>query len=158
MENTRKYKVVIIAPTCFYYQVELFRELAIAERIDLSVVFCSDEVNSGKDVKIAYGVDQDWGTEDDLLNGYAYRFLRNYSPWGSYLKSLVGLANFGIWKEISSARPDAGAAGGRAARGARGSRRRPRRSPAPAGRAGETADHGGQRPSSDLDRAISAHQ
>ena len=107
MIEHRPYRVIIVAPTCFYYQVELFRELAAAERIDLSVIFCSDEGYSGKDIKVAYGVDQDWGVKDDLLNGYDYKFLRNYSPWGSYLKSLVGLANFGILKEISSARPDA---------------------------------------------------
>lgn len=106
MEKLRSYRVTIIAPTCFYYQVPLFRALAADPCIDLTVCFCSDEGNSGKDVKAAYGSDEKWGVEDQLLDGYSFKFLRNYSPNGSYLKSLVGLANFGIWAELNRERPD----------------------------------------------------
>ena len=106
MEKSRKYRVLIVAPTCFYYQAPLFRALAANDRIDLMVYFCSDEGVSGKDVKSVYGSDQNWGTRDSLLDGYRYKFLKNHSPRGSYLKSLVGLANLGIWKDLSEDRPD----------------------------------------------------
>jgi len=101
------YKVTIIAPTCFYYQVPLFRSLAANDRIDLTVYFCSEEGSSGEDVKSVYGNDQNWGVEGQLLDGYKSKFLKNHSPRGSYLKSLTGLANFGIWNELSRDRPDA---------------------------------------------------
>ena len=107
MEPFRTYKVAIIAPTCFYYQAPLFRALAANDRIDLIVYFCSDEGSSGKDVKSVYGTDQNWGVEDQLLDGYRSKLLKNYSPRGSYLKSLTGLANFGVWNELSRERPDA---------------------------------------------------
>jgi len=107
MENKRTFKLAIVAPTCFYYQTPLFRALAMNERLDLTVYFCSDEGLSGKDVKSSYGSDEKWGGEGGLLDGYGSKFLKNYSPWGSYLKSLVGLANFGIWRELSREQPDA---------------------------------------------------
>jgi len=106
MRPLRPYKVAIIAPTCFYYQVPLFRALSANDRIDLTVYFCSDEGSSGKDVKSVYGNDQ-WGVEGQLLDGYRSKFLKNHAPWGSYLKSLTGLANFGVWKELRMDRPDA---------------------------------------------------
>ena len=106
MKPPKIYKITIIAPTCFYYQAPLFRALASDPRLDLTVYFCSDEGISGEDVRVVYGSDKNWGSEDDLLEGYDYRFLRNHSPWGSYLKSLTGLANFGIWNEINRVRPD----------------------------------------------------
>ena len=107
MEPFRTYRVAIIAPTCFYYQAPLFRALAANERIDLIVYFCSDEGSSGEDVKSVYGNGQNWGVEDQLFDGYRSKLLKNHSPQGSYLKSLIGLANFGVWNELSRERPDA---------------------------------------------------
>jgi len=107
MKNSRPYKLTIIAPTCFYYQAPLFRDLAANDHVDLTVYFCSDEGVDGSDVKAAYGANEVWGEEYDMLDGYQFKFLRNYSPGGSYLKSLVGLANFGIWNEIKREQPDA---------------------------------------------------
>ena len=107
MGNSSRYKITIIAPTCFYYQAPLFRELSSDPRLDLTVYFCSDEGVSGKDVETVYGTDQNWGVDVDLLEGYKSKFFRNHSPWGSYLKSLVGLANFGVWNELKKERPDA---------------------------------------------------
>ena len=107
MGNLHPYRITIIAPTCFYYQAPLFRALAADSRIDLTVYFCTDEGISGKDTKAAYGTDESWGPKDDLMGGYRSKFLRNHAPWGSYLRSLVGLANLGIWKELRRNRPDA---------------------------------------------------
>jgi len=101
-----RYKVTIIAPTCFYYQVALFRELASHPQIDLMVYFCSDESILSKDVVTSYKTDRQWEVDDDLLAGYPHRFLKNYSPMPSYLRWPVGLINLGIWNEIRRERPD----------------------------------------------------
>ena len=100
------HKVAIIAPTCFYYQVPLFQTLATHPRMDLTVYFCSEEASRGNDVREKFKADGNWGIEGELLEGYRYKFLRNFSPWPSYLNSLVGLMNFGILMEIIKTRPD----------------------------------------------------
>ena len=100
------YKVAIVAPTCFYYQAALFRELAAHRRLDLTVYFCSDEGLSARDVQKMYKVDAQWGADSDLLEGYHFKFLRNYAPRPSYLKWPFGLINFGILKDIVLCRPD----------------------------------------------------
>jgi len=103
----RRHKLAIIAPTCFYYQVDLFRQLAAHPRIDLTVYFCSDEALHAGDVQDMYHVEEDWGDESELLAGYEHRFLPNRSPAPSYLKWPFGLMNFSVWKEIKDNRPDA---------------------------------------------------
>ena len=103
----QRHKLAIIAPTCFYYQVDLFRQLAAHPRIDLTVYFCSDEALHAGDVHDMYHVEEDWGDESELLAGYEHRFLPNRSPAPSYLKWPFGLMNFSIWKEIKDNRPDA---------------------------------------------------
>ena len=100
------YKVAIVAPTCFYYQVPMFQALAAHPRMDLMVYFCSEEASRGSDVIKKFKTNGSWGVEEGLLKGYEYKFLRNYSPWPSYLSSVVGLMNFGIWREIVVSRPD----------------------------------------------------
>ena len=105
-DTKERYRVAIVAPNCFYYQVDLFRQLANHPRIELTVYFCSREGIESEDVSKMYGSDQGWGTEDTMLQGYKHKFLKNYSPWPSYLKSLVGLINLGIWNEIKNSKPD----------------------------------------------------
>jgi glycosyltransferase involved in cell wall biosynthesis len=107
MDKPRSHNVTIIAPTCFYYQGPLFRALAADNRIDLMVIFCTDEGVSGIDIASAYGTIESWGSEADLLEGYNSKFIRNHAPGGSYLKSLVGLFNLGIWQELNRTRPNA---------------------------------------------------
>ena len=102
-----RYKVFIVAPTPFYYQVPLFRMLSAHPRIDLTVYYCSDEAFRGQDVQKKFGIDGRWGVEDELLGGYTHKFLKNHSPWPSYLKSVVGLMNFGITRELVLNRPHA---------------------------------------------------
>jgi len=101
-----RYKLAIVAPTCFYYQVELFRQLTAHPRIDLMVYFCSDEAVRAQDVRDMYHTDEKWGDESELLVGYPHKFLPNYSPRPSYLKWPYGLMNFSIWKEIKETKPD----------------------------------------------------
>ena len=107
MSKASPHKITIIAPTCFYYQAPLFRALAADTRIDLTVIFCTAEGVSGTDIAKSYGTTESWGSEADLLDGYRSKFIRNHAPGGSYLKSLVGLFNLGIWKELNRTRPDA---------------------------------------------------
>ena len=107
MSSTKSpFKVAIIAPTCFYYQAALFRELAAHPQIDLTVYFCTNEGLLGRDVLEMYKVDQHWGEEDKMLEGYQFKFLRNFAPQASYLKWPFGLINIGIIKEIILGRPD----------------------------------------------------
>lgn len=99
------YKLAIVAPTCFYYQSALFRDLASSPRIDLRVYFCSQEGITGQDVVSLHKTNDVWGLGQELLEGYDYKFLRNHSPIGSYLKRF-GLMNPGILNEIKKERPD----------------------------------------------------
>jgi len=101
-----RYKVYIVAPTCFYYQADLFRELSAYPDIDLTVYFCSNEGISARDIQEMYKVDEQWIANEWLLKGYKSILLRNYAPRPSYLKWPVGLINFGIIKEIFLYRPD----------------------------------------------------
>ena len=107
MDKNISHKITIIAPTCFYYQAPLFRALAGDDRIDLTVYFCTEEGSSGSDANLVYGTNESWVPNEELLQGYKFEFLRNHIPRGSYLKSLVGLANLGIWEELRQNRPDA---------------------------------------------------
>ncbi len=107
MSSTKpRFKAAIIAPTCFYYQAALFRELAAHPKLDLTVYFCSDEGLFARDVLEMYKVDEDWGGGEEFLKGYRFKFLRNYSLRPSYLKWPFGLINIGILKEIILRRPD----------------------------------------------------
>ena len=103
----RTFKVSIVAPTCFYYQVPLFRRLAADPRLDLKVYYCSDEALQAQDVLQMYRTDRVWGNEHELLSGYVHKFLQNYTPWPSYLKWPFGLMNFGVWAEMRKNRPNA---------------------------------------------------
>ena len=101
------YKVVIIAPTCFYYQVPIFRALAAHPQLDLTVYFCSGEAITGEDIVRKFNSSGSWGTESELLDGYKYKLLKNYSPAPSYVNWPLGLINLGVWSEIRKDRPDA---------------------------------------------------
>ena len=102
-----RFKLAIVAPTCFYYQVELFRQLEAHPRIDLTVFFCSDESLRARDVQEMYHTSGNWGDESELLDGYRHKLMPNVSPVPSYLKWPYGLMNFSIWNEIKRNRPDA---------------------------------------------------
>ena len=105
--DQRKFKVAIIAPTCRYYQVPLFKELAADPRIDLTVYFCSQEALHSEDVSKQFRTSGSWGVEEQLLGGYKHKFLKNFSPRPSYLRAGYGLINFEIWGEIRREKPDA---------------------------------------------------
>lgn len=107
MESKKPYKIAIIAPVPFYYHVPLYRKLAGAPEIDLTVYYCSDETLYGTDIEKTYNTKGSFATKEDLLRGYRYKFLKNYSPLSSYLRWPFGLINFSIWKEIKQGNYDA---------------------------------------------------
>jgi len=76
-ENTRPYRLAILASHPIQYHVPLYRALAKRSEIDLTVLFCSNfglkayhDRNFGQDVK--------W--DIPLLDGYHNEFLPNVSP------------------------------------------------------------------------------
>jgi len=95
--ETKKYKVAIIAPVPFYYHVPIYRILANDPGIVLTVYYCSDWA-SLKEGKI---------DNPEFLNGYTFKFVKNYSPFSSLMHWPFGLMNFGIWREIKLGRYDA---------------------------------------------------
>ena len=101
-----KYKIAVIAPTSLFYQAALYRDLAVHPKIDRMVYFCSEEGITGRDIIKKFNTEGVWEAED-LLRGYKYKFLRNYSPQPSYLNWPIGLVNLGIWNELRKNRPDA---------------------------------------------------
>ncbi|MGA2418427.1 MAG: glycosyltransferase [Candidatus Staskawiczbacteria bacterium] len=104
--SKNRYKIAIISPTTHYYHVPLYRRLASSPEIDLTVYYCSNEAIIGSDVKKTYGATGRFSNED-ILNGYSYKFMRNYSLRPSYLRWPFGLVNFGIWQEIKNGKYDA---------------------------------------------------
>lgn len=71
------YKLTILASHPIQYQVPLFKKLAQHPEIDLVVYFCS---NHGviKKIDPGFGVAFKW--DIPLLEGYRYKFLKNYFP------------------------------------------------------------------------------
>jgi len=102
-----KYKIAIIAPTPFYYQVPLFKKLVGSPQIDLMVYYCSDETIRGAEVEKTYHTKSRFVDPENLLEGYKYKFLKNYSPHPSFLYWPMGLINFGICKEVKNGNYDA---------------------------------------------------
>jgi len=105
-DKKEKYKIAIIAPAAFYYHAPLYRRLANSSKVDLTVYYCSKDSITGKDVEKAYGVPARFSNEN-MLEGYSYKFIKNYSPVPSMTHWPFGQMNFGIWKEIKNGQCDA---------------------------------------------------
>ncbi|MGA2418426.1 MAG: glycosyltransferase [Candidatus Staskawiczbacteria bacterium] len=103
----KKYKVLMLAPVPFYYQVPLFQKLAESLEIDFMVYYCSDETIHSADIERMYRTKNKFADPENLLKGYHYNFLKNYSLSPSFLSWPCGLVNFGIWKEIKKNKYDA---------------------------------------------------
>ena len=107
IKNNKKYKVAIVAPTPVYYHAPLYRLLYISLQIDLMVYYCSNETLSGIEIKKMYGADARFESQEELLSGYQFKFLKNRSFDPSYMKWPLGLINIDIYKEIKDGRYDA---------------------------------------------------
>lgn len=93
----KQYKISFLLSHPIQYFSPLFREMAKHPQIDLTVYYCSDESIRGvKDV--GFGKEVKW--DIPLLEGYKYKFLKNYSPKPTIFKPPYGLINLGIVREI----------------------------------------------------------
>lgn len=106
MQNKNHYKIAIISPVPFYYHASFYRRLANSSKVDLTVYYSSKESIVGEDVKKEYGATGRF-PDEDMLMGYSYKFIKNYSPCPSYLTWPFGLINLGVWREIKNGKYDA---------------------------------------------------
>jgi len=90
------YRLAVLTSHPIQYQAPLWRKLAEHPQIDLTVYFCSDYGVTEK-VDPGFGVKFKW--DIPLLDGYRYKFLRNYSP-KSNIRGFWGLFNPGIVKKL----------------------------------------------------------
>lgn len=101
--SRRKYKLAVVASHPIQYQAPLWRKLAAHPEIDLTVYYGLDWGVSEKSHKRFFGVSYKWDVP--LLEGYRFKFLRNYSPNpGPFLG---GFINPGIIWELWKNRYDA---------------------------------------------------
>jgi len=99
-----RYKIAFILSHPIQYFSPLFREMAKHPEIDFTVYYCSDEsVRRMKDV--GFGKEIKW--DIPLLEGYRYRFLKNYSPKPSISAGFFGLINFDIVNDLRREKYDA---------------------------------------------------
>jgi len=100
----KKYRLAIVASHPIQYQSPLWREIAKHPDIDVVVCYCVDwGVSKPQFHKDFFGTPYKW--DIPLLEGYKYKFLRNYSPKpGPYLG---GFINPGIFWELWKNRYDA---------------------------------------------------
>ncbi len=102
----KQYKIAFISAVPFYYQAPMYRALNKIPGVDLTVYFCSDETINGKFIEKSYGAKGVF-TKENITDGYRHQFLKNYSPWPSFLRHPFGLVNLGVWNEIKTGRYDA---------------------------------------------------
>jgi glycosyltransferase involved in cell wall biosynthesis len=93
---SKKYKLAILTSHPIQYQAPLFRNLAQHPRIDLMVYFCSD---FGVTEKVDPGFGKVFKWDIPLLEGYRYKFLKNFAPSSSPSR-FWGLINLGIIREL----------------------------------------------------------
>ncbi len=99
--NITKYKIAFIEPAPNWHHPELYEKISLHSRIELFVYFFSKESLNGKLLSEAFGIKRkSWGV--DLLKGYNYKFLKNYSPRKpAFMKTKIfSYLNLGIWNEI----------------------------------------------------------
>ena len=92
-----KYKIAFLISHPIQYFSPLFKDMTGYPRIDLTVLYCSDESIRGmQDIGFARQVKWDL----PLLEGYKYKFLKNYSLFPGVACAPFGLMNFGIILEL----------------------------------------------------------
>ncbi len=89
-------KIIIINSHPIQYFAPLYKYLT-ENGIDLEVWYCSDFSIKGKTDE-EFGVNVKW--DIPLLEGYSYRFFKNYSRRSSVGTSFFGLVNWGIIKAL----------------------------------------------------------
>lgn len=97
-----KFKLAILASHPIQYHIPLFKLLANHPDLDLMVYFCRD---AGLKKEYDPGFDKEIQWDVPLLEGYRYKFLKNYSLKSSY--SFFGQINPEIIKKLFKNRYDA---------------------------------------------------
>ncbi|MFA5098670.1 MAG: glycosyltransferase family 4 protein [Candidatus Paceibacterota bacterium] len=95
-------KLAILTSHPIQYQVPLFQKLAKEPQVDLTVYFCWDFGVGKESFDHELGKNIKWDLP--LLDGYNYKFLKNYSPRPE--NYLLGLINFGIVRELKNGKYD----------------------------------------------------
>jgi len=90
--------IIVVNSHPIQYFAPLYRQLAAETDIELTVLYCSKngvaaQLDEGFGVKVAWDI--------PLLQGYAYRFLKNYAVKPS-VNSFWGLINPGILRLLFS--------------------------------------------------------
>lgn len=101
MKHVRKLAYIVSHPIQYY--PPLFKEFAAHSNVDLTVYFCTSfGIEPSKDP--SFGEVIKWDVP--LLEGYKYKFIKNYSPWPSPSR-FWGIMNFGLISEIFKEKYDA---------------------------------------------------
>ena len=98
----KRYSIAVLTSHPIQYQVPLWRKLAEHPEIDLTVYFCS-QFGVKEMFDPDFGLKFKW--DIPLLDGYHYKFLKNYSAKKS-LDGFFALVNFGIIKKMLKNRYD----------------------------------------------------
>jgi glycosyltransferase involved in cell wall biosynthesis len=102
--EVNNYRIAFLLSHPIQYFSPLLIKIAKSSFMHLTVYYCSDESIRGmKDS--GFGREVKW--DIPLLEGYNYKFLRNYSPTPTIFKSIIGLINPGIVIELQKNRYDA---------------------------------------------------
>lgn len=99
-----KHKVAFLLSHPIQYFSPLFKKMTQHAGFDLVVFYCSDEGAKEMD-DIGFGRKIKW--DIPLVEGYNYKFLKNYSYFKTIFKPPFGLINPGIIKEILKDKYDA---------------------------------------------------
>ncbi len=84
------------------YFTPLYKLIYSEKKIDLNVIYCSDETVNGS-IDKEFGVTVKWDTP--LLDGYPYVFLKNHSFKPSIFNGFWGLLNWGVFKKLFNEPP-----------------------------------------------------
>lgn len=98
----KKYSLIVLAPHPVQYHAPLYREIAKSESINVSVIYCDDMC-----IRPLY--EPEFKTiikwDIDLLEGYSYVFLKNYSL--SPMRGICSRLNPSLFRTIRKSKCDA---------------------------------------------------
>jgi len=98
----KKYKLAILTTHVIQYQDPLFKKVARHPEIDLTVFFCSKK---GASYYRDHDMKMNLKWDVDLLKGYRYKILRNYSPFKFY-DGFLSYFNPGLIRELKQGNYD----------------------------------------------------
>ncbi|OGG40906.1 hypothetical protein A3A21_01385 [Candidatus Jorgensenbacteria bacterium RIFCSPLOWO2_01_FULL_45_25b] len=102
MMEARKHKIAFLISHPIQYYTPFFKKLSEHPQVDLTVYFC---LQIGHKEHFDPGFNTNYKWDIPLLEGYAYKFLKNYSPKPA--PTLFGQINPGIIRELKKNKYDA---------------------------------------------------